>query len=129
MKIKVWDVHNNFNESSVEFVVSNDVELSLRTVYNYPNPVTSETTFLIKHDREGEELLIDLDVFSLKGEIVHRRSYRFDNPDEVIDEIQWDGRNTSGALLNNGVYIYKIKVTSTLDGASNEIFRRLVISK
>ena len=129
LKIKVWDVHNNLSESSVDFVVSNDVELALRSVYNYPNPITSETTFLIDHDREGEELLISLDIYSLKGEIVHQQAYRFDNPDSVIEEIQWDGRNASGAPVNNGVYIYKIKVTSTLDGASNEIFRRLVISK
>ncbi len=129
IKIKVWDVHNNLSESEVDFVVSDESNLNLISVYNFPNPINTTTTFLIEHDREGEELLINLNIFSLEGQTVHTATYRFDNPDSRIDEIQWDGNNTAGATLKNGVYIYRIKVQSTLDGASNEIFRRLVISK
>lgn len=129
LKIKVWDIHNNLSESTVDFVVSENVDIKLSTVYNYPNPLNTSTTFLIEHDREGEELLINLDIYSLEGQIVHSKTYRFDNPVSRIDEIEWDGNNSSGSPLRNGVYIYKIKVQSTLDGATNEIFRRLVISK
>lgn len=129
LKIKVWDIHNNLSESTVDFVVSENVDINLSTVYNYPNPLNTNTTFLIEHDREGEELLINLDIYSLEGQVVHSKTYRFDNPDSRIDEIEWDGNNSSGSPLMNGVYIYKIKVQSTLDGATNEIFRRLVISK
>ncbi|MGB3467600.1 MAG: type IX secretion system sortase PorU [Cyclobacteriaceae bacterium] len=129
LKIKVWDIHNNLSESTVDFVVSENVDLKLSTVYNYPNPLSTQTTFVIDHDREGEELLVNLDIYSHSGQIVHSESYRFDNPDSRIDEISWDGNNSSGSPLANGVYIYKIKVQSTFDGATNEIFRRLVISK
>jgi len=105
LEIKVWDVHNNLSESEVDFVVSDNSILRLNNVYNFPNPINTTTTFLIDHDREGEELLINLDIYSLEGQIVHSTTYRFDNPDSIIDEIQWDGSNTAGSSLENGVYI------------------------
>ncbi len=128
IKIKSWDTHNNSAESSVEFVVSSDVKIKFYEVYNFPNPMTNNTTFHIAHDRDGEELLIDFEVFNTTGAVVYSQQYRYTDPGEIISDIEWDGKNLSGAPLRNGVYIYKFHFRSTLDGATNEVFRRLVIT-
>ncbi len=128
MKIKVWDTYNNFSEREVEFVVSSDSEIIFYEVYNYPNPMTTNTNFVIRHDRDGEELTIDFDIISLNGSHIMQKQYRYSDPGEVIDDITWDGKDINGYPIENGIYIYRFKVTSSLDGATNEIHRRLLIS-
>ncbi len=128
IKIKVWDTYNNFAESSVEFVVSTEAKIIFYEVYNYPNPMTTNTTFVINHDRDGEELTIDFEVFALDGSNVLTRQFRYTDPDETIDDIVWDGKDANGYSIENGIYIYRFKMKSSLDGATNEIHRRLLIS-
>jgi Peptidase family C25 len=47
LNIKVWDVANNSSDYKLEFMVVKDKELKLEKVYNYPNPFTTETTFML----------------------------------------------------------------------------------
>ena len=46
LSLKVWDVQNNSSSSYTDFVVSNQADLALTHILNYPNPFTTKTKFL-----------------------------------------------------------------------------------
>ncbi len=121
--IKVWDLYNNSSTQTVEFIVSDLPSLELTGVTNYPNPVKNETTFTFEHDRIGEELQITIDCYDMKGAIVEQLVFHIDDAPERIDGLDWD-LNTSS--LEKGMYLYRLTVRSTLDGAVAHAFRRLM---
>jgi uncharacterized membrane protein len=47
----VWDVQNNSSSSFTDFVVSNQADLALTHILNYPNPFTTKTKFFIEHNQ------------------------------------------------------------------------------
>ena len=57
IKIKAWDVFNNYSSQESYFtVVSSDKGIVIRDVYNYPNPFSSSTTFTFQHNFDGASL-------------------------------------------------------------------------
>ena len=128
-ELKVWDVYNNYAIKSVDFKVSNEVKIRLFNVMNYPNPIshTGETTFSFRHDRMGEGLLVNLVIYDMEGSKVTEGDYRIDDTFSEKAEVPMIIQNPGGQLLRNGVYFYKLQVTSSSDGASNQIVNRLLI--
>ncbi|MEM9326528.1 MAG: type IX secretion system sortase PorU [Bacteroidota bacterium] len=121
--IKVWDLYNNSSDQSVEFIVSDLPSLTLTGVVNYPNPAKDETTFTFEHDRIGEEIEIAIDLYDMKGAVVEQLIFSIDDAPGRIDGLTWD-LNTS--TIQKGIYLYRITVRSTLDGAVSSEFRRLM---
>ncbi|MDN5201536.1 type IX secretion system sortase PorU [Fulvivirgaceae bacterium BMA10] len=127
IKLKAWDTYNNSNEAEIRFVVSDENLIKLKEVSNYPNPLSTHTNFTIRHNRVGESLDITIEIFSIKGQLVTKIQRRIDNSNGSINTIEWDGRRDNGEKLGNGLYVYKVFVTSLLDGAKNQQFQKLVI--
>lgn len=127
--LKVWDTHNNPASSTVEFKVSDKPILSLYNTRVYPNPVAShqELTFDFEHDREGEELLVNIAVYNMMGGEVQRLDFQVDNSSRKVEGLKWRVSNDRGGDLERGIYLYRLSVTSTQDGAYNEVIKRLVI--
>ncbi|WP_421873252.1 type IX secretion system sortase PorU [Marinoscillum sp.] len=127
--LKVSDTYNNFTESTVEFKVSDKPVLKIYNALNYPNPVNTNrlTTFSFEHDREDEKLEVDLALYNLQGRVVNQWDYTIDSSPRKIDYLTLRLSNFQGSDLEKGIYLYRLRVSSTLDGASNEIVKRLVI--
>ena len=128
-KLKVSDTHNNFTESTVEFNVSNKPILKIYNALNYPNPVSSNrlTTFSFEHDREDEKLEVVLALYNTYGRLVNQWDYTIDSSPRKIDYLTLRLSTFQGSDLEKGIYLYRLKVSSTIDGASNEIVKRLII--
>tara|TARA_Y100000310_G_scaffold342115_1_gene443854 strand:+ start:3516 stop:6857 length:3342 start_codon:yes stop_codon:yes gene_type:complete len=128
-KLKVSDTYNNFTESTVEFYVSDTPSLKIFNALNYPNPVNSNefTTFSFEHDREDEQLEINLMLYDLHGQLVNQLDHTVDSSSRKIDYLTMRMSNFQGSGLKKGIYLYRLKVSSTLDDASNEIVKRLII--
>lgn len=128
-ELKFWDTYNNSATSRVEFKVSDKPIIRIYNANLFPNPVPvdGEATFRFEHDREGEELEINISLYSMKGEQVHRSNFTIDNSPGTIDDLRWTVGNLQGTSLEKGVYLYRLSVTSTLDGANNEVIKRLII--
>lgn len=128
-ELKFWDTHNNSATIQVEFKVSDKPVIRIYNDNIFPNPVSShqETTFRFEHDREGEELEIEISVYGLNGEQVYRKLNTIDNSPGTIDDIKWTVSSFDGSQLQKGIYIYRMSVTSTLDGANNQVIKRLII--
>jgi len=127
LEVKAWDTHNNVGKSDIEFTVVSEASLQISEFINYPNPVEDQTTFRVAHNRAGDDLTVDISIFSLQGQLVQLLTAEFTNSNARIDDLVWYGTNTSGARLRPGIYLAKVLVKSLQDGAKNEKYRKLVI--
>lgn len=127
IKFRVYDTYNNVAEKEIEFVVSGE----LLNVSAYPNPFLGNTsdgvTFTFEHNKEGDELDVLLEILNLQGRVISESRFRFEDSSSGINTIKWDGKDTHGNMLENGIYIYKLRIRSTLDGAKNQAHRKLVV--
>lgn len=129
-QLKVWDTYNNSSTKYVEFKVSDKPKLRLYNVGNYPNPTTfdGETTFRFEHDKAGEQLLIKIVLFDQMGGKVNKWVYELDDVGNQVNDLTQLMVNYNGDRLKKGLYFYKLQVTSTTDGATNEVISRLLIN-
>jgi hypothetical protein len=126
LRMKAWDVFNNSNEVSTEFVVASSEELALAHVLNYPNPFTTYTEFFFEHNRPCTTLDVQVQVFTVAGRLVKTIGRQLACEGYRIEGLPWDGLDDFGDKLGRGVYVYRIKVT-TPDGERAEKFEKLVI--
>lgn len=128
IRVKAWDVYNNPGEGYTEFVVASSAELALQNVFNYPNPFTTNTSFIFEHNRPGEFLDVSVQIFTVSGKLV--KTIRTNVQSEAYrvgpNEITWNGLDDFGDMIGRGVYIYKVKVQAE-SGYSAQEFEKLVI--
>lgn len=110
LRIKAWDIVNNSSEYILDFSVVNDKELVIDHVLNYPNPFTTKTQFWFEHNKPGQDLFIQIHIFSLTGKIVKKIEKTINTPGNRSSEVEWDGRDDFGDKIGRGVYLYRLKV-------------------
>ena len=110
LRIKAWDVLNNSSEYILDFSVVNDEDLVLDHVLNYPNPFTTKTQFWFEHNKPGQDLFVQIHIFSLAGKVVKRIEKTINTFGNRSTEVDWDGRDDFGDKIGRGVYIYRLKV-------------------
>lgn len=124
--LKAWDTYNNASESTTEFVVASNEDMSLDHVLNYPNPFNGNTTFHFDHNKAGESLTVSIQIFTISGRLTKTLSTQMVAATSHFDQISWNGLDEYGDKLANGVYIYKVRVRSA-SGKSTEATQKLVI--
>ena len=124
--LKVWDVYNNSNETSIDFVVKNNEDLKLEHVLNYPNPFSANTIFHFDHNHAGEDLRVVINILTVSGKVIKSIDQTVSNAPGHVSEIAWNGKDEYDDRLSKGVYIYKLSVT-TEDGKKAEKVEKLVI--
>ncbi|MBD1396523.1 type IX secretion system sortase PorU [Pontibacter sp. JH31] len=127
LRLKAWDTHNNSAEEYLEFIVSNNEKLALSHILNYPNPFSTSTTFHFDHNRAGENLDIQIQIFTVSGKLVktlHTTSYASQSH---VAGLSWNGKDEFNDTLARGVYVYRIIVRSQYDGASTAKIEKLVL--
>lgn len=136
MRVQAWDIANNPAEGYTEFVVVTSEEMALAHVLNYPNPFTSSTCFMFEHNKNGVEMDVQVQIYTISGRLIKTLNERIISTGSRLGSdncIRWDGRDDYGDPLAKGVYLYKVKVQSpgigedTLEGESD--FEKLVILK
>lgn len=128
LKVRAWDVHNNFSEKEIFFEVASSEELSVRNVYNYPNPMNNITRFTFEHNQPGNPLDVSVRIFTLSGKPVQQIENQLITTSSYAS-ISWDGRDRDHNRLGNGTYIYVLRVaTDTPKGRqTTEQIEKLVI--
>ena len=127
IELKAWDTFNNSATSSIRFKVKENNEIFFTSLYNYPNPFNQSTTFHIEHNRAGDDLYLTIEIFSVNGELVRKIDYIYENSPRTINDIEWNGRGFAGKILEDGIYVYKVSLSSAEDGAKNQQYQKLVI--
>ena len=67
LTFRVWDLLNNSTTKTSEFEVVKGLIPEIFTVYNYPNPVKTSTSIIVKHDRPETILNTLVDIFDISG--------------------------------------------------------------
>jgi hypothetical protein len=127
IKIKAWDTYNNSGETSIEFIVYNDEQLSLRNILNYPNPFSTHTNFHFDHNRAGDDIQVLVQIFTVSGKLIKTINEQIFQAPAHISEISWNGKDDFGDSIGKGVYVYKVEVRSLRDHSKNHKYQKLVI--
>ncbi|MEL7339717.1 MAG: type IX secretion system sortase PorU, partial [Bacteroidota bacterium] len=128
LKIRVWDVANNFAEDETNFIVTSDPIAVLDQVMNYPNPFGDDpTTFMVSHNLDGKDVRLKIVISNLNGQIVKVLEEEFYAVGNVYEGMQWDGKSANGSPLANGMYVYRVLLEDMASGQSIEAASRLVL--
>lgn len=126
LSLKVWDSYNNSTEAYTEFVVSMPTDLSLKNVFNYPNPFKDKTYFYFDHNQPCCDLEVEIKIFTITGALVTTINQTVQTTGMNISPIVWNGCNDGGKRLDSGLYLYHLKV-KTLSGSYLESSSKLII--
>ncbi|MDB9778325.1 type IX secretion system sortase PorU, partial [Polaribacter sp.] len=127
IKIKAWDTYNNSSEATLNFVVLSDTNLNLENVLNYPNPFVNYTEFWFNHNKPNELLDVQVQVFTISGKLIKTLHQNVQTSGSLSRSISWNGLDDFGNRIGKGVYVYKLRVKSTLSNLVSEKFEKLVI--
>ena len=128
--VKAKDKSNNAagpQQYRVLFTVNNKPMIS--NIFNYPNPFTTSTAFVFTLTGTQIPQMFRIQILTVTGKIVKEI-----NKNELgnlhigrnITDYKWDGTDTYGQKLGNGVYLYRI-ITS-LDGNALDKFQTTDLS-
>ncbi|MDA9353918.1 type IX secretion system sortase PorU, partial [Flavobacteriaceae bacterium] len=127
LKLKAWDTYNNSSETILNFVVVSDTNISLDNVLNYPNPFVNYTEFWFNHNKPNESLQVQVQIFTISGKLIKTINQLVQTTGNLSRNISWNGLDDFGSRIGKGVYVYKLKVTSTVSNISSEKYEKLVI--
>ncbi|OGV06284.1 MAG: hypothetical protein A2499_15750 [Stygiobacter sp. RIFOXYC12_FULL_38_8] len=127
IKVKAWDVFNNFSFQEAAFtVVSADKGIVIRDVVNYPNPMTSNTTFTFQHNYSSA-FNTKIKIYTVAGRLI--KTIEESDLLEKFVKIDWDGRDEDGNQIANGTYLYKLIVESADGSFKDNILGKLAVIK
>ncbi len=122
LRLRAYDIFNNSSMAETYFTVAGASQLTLQDVYNYPNPMTEQTSFTFRHNL-GDPVNVDIKVYTLSGRQVKTISAA--NVAERFVMLPWDGTDEDGDELANGVYLYKVVCRTTDGSMGSEVLGRL----
>ncbi len=105
--IRAWDNLNNSTEQQISFTTASARELTVDRVVNYPNPFVDETTFTFQFQSPNGIADATIKIYTVTGRLIQEIK---DIARPGFNKIRWDGRDADGAVLANGVYLYKITI-------------------
>ncbi len=124
IKVKAWDVFNNLSTETRTFTVVESNALTIKDVYNYPNPFRSNTAFTFQQNLNSA-LNVKIKIYTVAGRLI--RNIEENGILEKFVKIPWDGKDEDGGFLANGTYLYKLIVTSVDGDYSQSILGKLSI--
>lgn len=127
LKLKAWDVFNNSSEQIITFEVKNTEKLSLAHVLNYPNPFTVKTSFQFEHNHPNEDLDVQVNIFTISGKLIKTINQTIYATGNRVDAINWDGKDDFGDKVGGGVYVYELKVRSSMSGDIAKKIEKMVL--
>jgi flagellar hook assembly protein FlgD len=107
--------------------VVSDTNISLDNVLNYPNPFVNYTEFWFNHNKPNESLQVQVQIFTISGKLIKTINQQVQTTGNLSRNISWNGLDDFGNRIGKGVYVYKLKVTSTVSNISSEKYEKLVI--
>ena len=127
LMFRVWDVMNNSSVSVLEFKVVEGLKPEF-TVETTSNPARESTTFVVTHDRPGQEAEVTVRVFNTGGVLVWTGSTTRTS-DSGVSMIQWNLCSSSGQRLQPGIYIVKAEVKNPGESDSKGVVNgKLIIA-
>lgn len=128
LRLQAWDTYNNPGEAELAFRVGEEDALRVTSVYNYPNPFSEETRFVLDHNQPGTILDVTIQIYSNQGELVHQMQTTQPEATTRLDNLHWDGRTTAGAHLPSGIYYANIRIRNPQSNTVEQRSHQLIIA-
>jgi hypothetical protein len=91
---------------------------------NYPNPFNPSTTIGYKLAQQSS---VKVTVYNLQGQEI--KSFALGVQAAGAQTVVWDGKNSTGAPLSSGVYVYRVRAVSMQDGKMFDKSVKMVLLK
>lgn len=126
LKFRAWDILNNSSTTTLDFVVKKNIQPNIVDVYATNNPARESTTFVVAHNFCGAEMNLEIDIMDASGRLLLSTSKREIATTNTM-AYPWDLRTDSGAKLNTGIYLYRIKLSSNGNSYASKTQKLLII--
>ena len=123
LTFRVWDLLNNSITKTTNFEVVKGLIPEIFTVYNYPNPVRTQTSIIVKHDRPETILNTMVEIFDISG----RKIWSFSQAS--ADNISWDLKTGTGRKVKTGIYFYKVSIKTSNSNFTSKTNKMLVVEQ
>ena len=127
LKFRAWDILNNPSTTTLDFVVKKDIQPNIVDVYATNNPARESTTFVVAHNFCGADLDLAIDIMDTSGRLLWSTSESGTATTNTI-AYKWDLCTDSGAKLNTGIYLYRIKLSSNGSSYASKAKKLLIIN-
>ena len=107
--------------------MENTEKIKLEHVLNYPNPFSTNTTFHFDHNRYGDDLMVQIQVYTVSGILIKTLDETVYNSPAHVSGLSWNGLDDYGDKIGRGVYVYKLKIRSLYDGSTTQVYQKLVL--
>ncbi|MEI7896322.1 MAG: type IX secretion system sortase PorU [bacterium] len=129
LSVKAWDMYDNSSVKVIQFYVSSHQQLTVKNVKTAPNPLVDRTNFIFEPQQyEDGGIDVQIRIYNLGGIQVRTLSQTYIQTLSSAPQISWDGTDSNGKKLSNGIYPYKI-VFRTKNGAYTETSQKLMIMR
>ena len=115
ISLKAWDNANNSASTTVECTVVEGDRIYFERVLPYPNPFSTETAITFSINVEAD---VSVKIFTTDGRMIRRIDDVWAVPGFNI--VEWDGLDSMGDIIGNGVYLYKITARAVFEQGSGE---------
>lgn len=125
--VRAWDVLNNASTVEIPFEVVHGLRPTVGYVWNTPNPARTTTTFVVAHNRPQTELEVKIDLYDFSGRLLWNHSQRAASSENEV-RIAWDLTTNSGQPIGNGVYLYRVTLSSA-GGEEVTKARKIIVAR
>lgn len=125
--VRAWDVLNNATTVEVSFEVVHGLRPTVGYVWNTPNPARTTTTFVITHNRPQTELDVKIELYDFSGRLLWNHSQSTVSSGNEV-RITWNLTTDSGQPVGNGVYLYRVTLSSA-GGEEVSKARKIVVAR
>ncbi len=115
LKIKAWDAANNSAEVGIDFTVVAGKTFSILRAVNYPNPVLAGTRFHFEYDAAVRTMAVSVMIYTPEGQLIKAVKKTINPNGSRFCDVDWDGKDETGAKPHKGVYFYRIIAITDLN--------------
>ncbi len=109
--MKAWDLHNNSTTKEISFEINPKAQIHISNLRNGPNPFSRETTILFDHNKPGQHLDIQLELFNNIGQRIAVLTHNMYCSGLKSEPIPLDMNKLLGNNRQSGIYFYKLTIT------------------
>jgi len=114
-ELRVWDSFNNGAVKKVDFVIGNSDEFATENLLPYPNPFSQKVYLYFNHNQTDGNFKISAKIYTSNGLLI--QSIKKDvSSSNNADFIEWDGIDSDGDHVANGIYLINISIEDLKSG-------------
>ncbi len=105
IKVRAWDVFNNFSVKEVSFVIPERNGEVIENIHSFPNPFSDGTNIVFRHNAVAP-FDVNLEIFTINGLLI--RNVKITLNSLHTSQIYWDGLDNSGNKVPDGIYLVNV---------------------